>query len=104
LKNNTMNEREQVEGKLTRVDAFGIPAVLLKLSETVFAISATCTDLAGSLDEGSVEEEMVQCPWHGSRFCLRDGSVVNGPAAYAAPTFAIRRRDGKIELRRRDHA
>jgi hypothetical protein len=30
--------------------------------------------------------------------------VVNGPAVYAEPTFAVRVRNGKIELRRLDHA
>src|SRR6266487_1259683 len=65
---------------------------------------ATCTHLAGPLDEGTVEDGIVTCPWHGSRFCIYDGSVVNGPAVYAEPTFAVRVRNGKIELRRLDHA
>ena len=86
------------------VDVSGIPAVLLKQGQTIYAIGATCTHLAGPLDEGTVEDGVVQCPWHGSRFCMSDGSVVNGPAVYAAPTFAVRLRDGKVELRRLDHA
>ncbi|TMD64844.1 MAG: Rieske 2Fe-2S domain-containing protein [Chloroflexi bacterium] len=99
-----MDERDLVEGKLTRVDVSGIPAVLLKQGQSIYAIGATCTHLAGPLDEGTVEDGVVQCPWHGSRFCMRDGSVVNGPAVYAAPTFAVRLRNGKVELRRLDHA
>lgn len=99
-----MDEGDLVEGKLTRVDAGGIPAVLLKQGQNIYAIGATCTHLAGPLDEGTLEGDVVQCPWHGSRFCMRDGSVVNGPAVYAEPTFAVRRRGGKIELRRLDHA
>jgi len=35
---------------------------------------------------------------------MTDGSVVNGPATYAEPTFAVRTRNGQIELRRLDHA
>jgi nitrite reductase/ring-hydroxylating ferredoxin subunit/uncharacterized membrane protein len=99
-----MNEQDLAAGKLTRVDAAGIPAVLLKEGKTIYAIGATCTHLAGPLDEGTVENGIVQCPWHGSRFCMKDGSVVNGPAVYAQPTFAVRVRDGKIELRRLEHA
>src|SRR6266571_654519 len=99
-----MNEQDLAVGKLTRVDAAGIPAVLLKEGKTIYAIGATCTHLAGPLDEGTVENGIVQCPWHGSRFCMKDGSVVNGPAVYAQPTFAVRVRDGKIELRRLEHA
>lgn len=92
------------EGKLTRVDAAGIPAVLLKQGTTIFAIGAICTHLGGPLDEGTCEDGIVTCPWHGSRFRMNDGSVVNGPAVYAEPTFAVRVRNGNIELRRLDHA
>ncbi|HLX59400.1 MAG TPA: Rieske 2Fe-2S domain-containing protein [Ktedonobacteraceae bacterium] len=93
-----------VEGKLTRVDAAGIPAVLLKQGNSIYAIGATCPHLAGPLDEGTCQDGVVTCPWHGSSFRMSDGSIVNGPSAYAAPTFAVRVRDGQIELRRLDHA
>ncbi len=42
-----MNEQDLVEGKLTRVDVSGIPAVLLKQGQAIYAIGATCTHLAG---------------------------------------------------------
>jgi nitrite reductase/ring-hydroxylating ferredoxin subunit/uncharacterized membrane protein len=99
-----MNAEELAEGKLIRVDAAGIPAVLLKQGGTIYAIGAVCTHLAGPLDEGTCEDGMVTCPWHGSRFRMSDGGVVNGPAVYAEPTFAVRVRNGRIELRRLDHA
>jgi nitrite reductase/ring-hydroxylating ferredoxin subunit/uncharacterized membrane protein len=99
-----LDVEDLVDGKLTRVDAAGIPAVLLKQGTAIYAIGAVCTHLAGPLDEGSCENGIVTCPWHGSRFRMSDGSVVNGPAVYAEPTFAVRVRDGKIELRRLDHA
>lgn len=95
---------ELVEGKLTRVDAAGIPAVLLKQGNTIYAIGATCTHLAGPLDEGTYKDGTVTCPWHGSCFRMSDGAVMNGPATYAAPTFAVRVRNGQVELRRVDHA
>ncbi len=99
-----MNVKDLAEGKLTRVDAAGIPAVLLKQGNAIYAIGATCTHMAGPLDEGTCNDGVVTCPWHGSSFRMSDGSVVNGPAVYAEPTFAVRMRDGKIELRRLDHA
>lgn len=99
-----MNEQELVEGKLTRVDAAGIPAVLLKEGKTIYAIGATCTHRGAPLEEGEVKDGVVTCPWHGSRFCMADGSVVTGPAVYAEPTFAVRVDGGKIRLRRLEHA
>src|SRR5436305_8453533 len=99
-----MNAQDLVEGKLTRVDASGIPAVLLKTGESIYAIGATCTHLGGPLDEGTYRDGTVTCPWHGSCFRMSDGAVVNGPAVYAGPTLAVRVRNGQIELRRLDHA
>jgi nitrite reductase/ring-hydroxylating ferredoxin subunit/uncharacterized membrane protein len=99
-----LDAKDLVEGKLTRVDATGIPAVLLKQGNSIYAIGATCTHMAGPLDEGTCQDAIVTCPWHGSRFRMRNGAVVNGPAVYAAPTFAVRVRNGQIELRRMDHA
>ncbi len=99
-----MNVEDLDEGKLTRVDVAGIPAVLYKQTGSIYAIGAICTHLAGPLDEGPCENGEVTCPWHGSRFRMSDGAVVNGPAVYAQPTFAVRVLNGKIELRRLDHA
>jgi nitrite reductase/ring-hydroxylating ferredoxin subunit/uncharacterized membrane protein len=100
-----MDAADLQAGKLTRVDVAGIPAVLLKQGKAIYAIAATCSHLGGPLDEGELREgNVVQCPWHGSCFSMTDGSVVHGPAVYAQPTFSVRVRNGKIELRRLEHA
>ncbi|MFL5667402.1 MAG: Rieske 2Fe-2S domain-containing protein [Ktedonobacteraceae bacterium] len=99
-----MKAQDLAEGKLTRVDAAGIPAVLLRQGKSIYAIAATCSHLGGPLDEGTVNDGVVQCPWHGSCFRMSDGTIVHGPATYAQPTFAVRVRDGNIELRRLEHA
>lgn len=92
------------EKKLTRVDADGVPVVLWKDEQKIYALAATCSHAGGPLDEGTCQDGEVTCPWHGSTFHLDDGAVANGPAVYAQPTFAIRVRQGKIELRRLEHA
>jgi nitrite reductase/ring-hydroxylating ferredoxin subunit/uncharacterized membrane protein len=99
-----MNEQDLVPGKLTRVDADGMSAVLYKDGHAIYALAATCSHLGGPLDEGQVKDGVVYCPWHNSGFRLCDGSVVHSPSVYAQPTFAVRIRDSKIELRRLEHA
>ncbi|HEY4032558.1 MAG TPA: DUF2231 domain-containing protein [Ktedonobacteraceae bacterium] len=99
-----MAEQALLPGKLTRVDVAGIPAVLFKDGNTISAIAATCSHLGGPLDEGRCEDGIVYCPWHHSGFRLSDGSVANSPAVYAQPTFAVRVRNGTIELCRLEHA
>ncbi len=92
---------EQVEEqKLYRVTASGVPVVLLRQGEQVYAISATCPHAGGPLEEGTLQGNIVECPWHGSRFCMRDGRVLTGPATVNAPRYDVRVRNGQVEVKR----
>lgn len=92
---------EQVEeNKLYRVLVAGVPVVLLRQGLHIYAISATCPHAGGPLDEGSLEGDVVQCPWHGSRFCMRDGRALTGPATTKAPRYDVRIQNGQVEARR----
>jgi len=46
-----------------------------------------------------LDGDVIQCPWHGSRFCVRDGSVVDGPATHPQPQYEARVNGGRIEVR-----
>ena len=92
---------EQVEeNKLYRVMASGVAVVLVRLGEQLYAISATCPHAGGPLDEGTLEGDVVQCPWHGSRFCVRDGRRLTGPTTANAPRYEARVNNGQVEVRR----
>lgn len=88
------------ENKLYRVVVTGVPVVLLRQGLQYYAISATCPHAGGPLDEGELQGDVVQCPWHGSRFRMRDGRVLTGPATSKAPRYDVRVRNGQIELKR----
>ncbi|HET8673423.1 MAG TPA: Rieske (2Fe-2S) protein [Thermoleophilaceae bacterium] len=85
--------------ELRRVSVDGVPVLLARSQGgRVCALANTCTHLGGPLAEGSREGDTVTCPWHGSRFDLRTGAVVQGPAVFAQPRIEARERDGKIEI------
>ena len=88
------------ENKLYRVTASGVPVVLVRRGLQLYAISATCPHAGGPLDEGTLDGDIVECPWHGSRFCMRDGRVLTGPATVHAPRYDVRVRNGQLEVRR----
>ena len=92
-------DAELHEGEMKRVDAAGVPVLLVRCEGEVCAIAHTCSHLGGPLSEGKLEGDVVQCPWHGSRFNVRDGSVVDGPATFPQPRFETRVREGQIEVR-----
>jgi nitrite reductase/ring-hydroxylating ferredoxin subunit/uncharacterized membrane protein len=88
------------ENKLYRVTAAGVPVVLFRRGVQFFAISATCPHAGGPLDEGTLSGDIVECPWHGSRFCMRDGRVLTGPATVNAPRYDVRVHNGQVQVRR----
>jgi nitrite reductase/ring-hydroxylating ferredoxin subunit len=88
------------ENKLYRVTAAGVPVVLLRQSSQFYAIGASCPHAGGPLDEGTLTDDIVECPWHGSRFCMRDGHVLTGPATVNAPRYDVRVHNGKVEVKR----
>jgi nitrite reductase/ring-hydroxylating ferredoxin subunit len=68
-------------------------------SGALCAIANTCSHLGGPLGEGTRDGDVITCPWHGSRFDLCSGRVVEGPAVFAQPRYEVRTDNGRIELR-----
>jgi nitrite reductase/ring-hydroxylating ferredoxin subunit len=52
--------------------------------------------MGGPLNEGKIEGDTVQCPWHGSRFCMRDGAVLDGPATASQPVLRTKVEGGQV--------
>jgi nitrite reductase/ring-hydroxylating ferredoxin subunit/uncharacterized membrane protein len=88
------------ENTLHRVTVAGVPVVLLRQGENFYAIAATCSHAGGPLDEGPLVGDVVTCPWHGSRFCVRDGKRVTGPATVDAPRYDVKLDQGQVMLKR----
>jgi nitrite reductase/ring-hydroxylating ferredoxin subunit len=83
--------------ELRQVEVDGVPVLRTRAGE-LCALASTCTHLGGPLAEGSREGDTVTCPWHGSRFDLRTGAVVEGPAVFVQPRLEARVRDDRIEV------
>jgi nitrite reductase/ring-hydroxylating ferredoxin subunit/uncharacterized membrane protein len=87
------------EGEMRAVDVGGVAILIVRRGAEVHALSNTCVHRGGSLADGELVGDCVECPLHGSRFRLDDGSVEQGPAAYPQPALEARVRDGSIEVR-----
>jgi nitrite reductase/ring-hydroxylating ferredoxin subunit len=87
------------DGEPTRVVVDETPVLLLRSGGELFAIHDRCSHRGCSLSEGSVEGGEIVCACHGSRFSLRDGAVLQGPATSAQPAFEVRVRDERVEVR-----
>ena len=93
-------EASLADNELKRVNADGMPVLLVRRGQRIYAIAETCSHLGGPLSEGKLEDTSVRCPWHGSCFSLEDGRVIEGPSVHAQPVLEARIRDGQIEVRK----
>ena len=94
-----MRDSELKEKKPVRVDVGDTTVLLVRFDGDICAIGNTCSHLGGPLDEGKLEGDTIVCPWHGSRFCVKNGAVTGGPAVYNERVFDVRVREGQIEIR-----
>ncbi|HEX5080707.1 MAG TPA: Rieske 2Fe-2S domain-containing protein [Blastocatellia bacterium] len=94
-----MPERDLPEGELRRAEADGVPVLLVRCGGEIYALAETCAHMGGPLAEGDLIDGSVRCPWHGSRYRLEDGRVLDGPSTFSQPCFETRLRDGQIEVR-----
>jgi len=88
-----------LEDKPTHAEADGTSVVLVRRGNQVYALGEACAHLGAPLSEGKLEGDTIVCPWHGSAFTLEDGHAVRGPTAYNQPCFAVRIRQGMVQVK-----
>lgn len=87
------------DGVPKRVVVGDMPVLLVRQGGEIRAVHDRCSHRGCSLAEGEIEGSVVTCGCHGSRFDLRSGAVLRGPATAPQPAFEVRERNGSLELR-----
>lgn len=93
--------RELAEGQMKRVLVEGQPVLLLRLDGTIYALGAVCSHYGAPLNDGTIVERTIECPWHASRFALEDGRVVQGPACAGVPVYDCKIVNDQVQIKRR---
>ncbi len=81
------------------VNANGNPILLVNLEGNYYAIGNKCTHMQCTLTNGELKGETVQCPCHGSKFNVKTGKVIGGPAALPEPKYDVKVENGKILIK-----
>ena len=84
-------DRRVVNTEIGRIAVFNLEGEL-------FAIEDVCTHDGGELASGKCEGDVIICPRHGARFCIRDGRVLSPPAYEDVETFPVRVEDGMMQV------
>lgn len=66
-------------GTCRSVEADTIGVAICNVDGTVYAIDNTCPHAGGPLGEGSLDGELIECPWHGWRYNVRTGERPENP-------------------------
>lgn len=92
-----MQSSELGPGQHRRVEVGKTPVLLVRdESGELHALQHWCTHAGGPLSEGEVENGVVTCPWHGSKFCVADGRPIQGPATAPLAVYQAREENGQI--------
>jgi len=91
-------ERDVRPGHARSVQAGELCLLLCNVGGVVYAVADACTHDRGPLGEGRLRGAAIECPRHGARFDVRDGSVLAPPAVRPLATFASRIVDGRVEV------
>lgn len=66
-------------GKMKGVSVEGKEILVVNWEGKYYAINKICTHRGGDLSKGKLEEKVVTCPRHGSKFDATTGKNVAGP-------------------------
>lgn len=97
-----LQEDQLPDDTATLVHAEGVPILLIRQDGGLLALADRCSHRGAPLHEGCVIGSEIECPWHGSKFSLRTGAVLAGPASRPQPSYETRTRYGSIQVRRTD--
>lgn len=86
-----------LQGKpVARVEVEGLALALSFADGTFAAIDATCAHKGGPLDEGTLADGCIACPWHQWKYDRVTGRRPGSPAAVLA--YDVEVRDGRVRV------
>ncbi|MFM7002767.1 MAG: non-heme iron oxygenase ferredoxin subunit [Limnohabitans sp.] len=93
-----VQSREVAEGKAIKVEKEGLTLAVFNIDGEYFVTDDTCTHGPGSLSEGPIDGEVVECDFHNGAFNIKTGAVVAAPCMIPLKTYKARLQGDEIEI------
>jgi len=72
---------------------------LFNVEGQIYALENVCPHAGGPLGEGTLEGDVVVCPWHGWKFNVCSGIRLKNPSeAWTVPPYPVRIENGIIQI------
>ncbi len=65
---------------------------------TFYAIDDICSHDGGSLDQGELEGDQIECPRHGARFDVKTGRALTLPAVMPVKSYPVQVEGDEIKV------
>jgi nitrite reductase/ring-hydroxylating ferredoxin subunit len=85
-------------GEVRKVEAAGLTLAVYHLDDGFFVTDDACTHGPGSLSEGFVEGDIIECNFHQGKFNIRTGEVVAPPCMVPTRTYKTVAENGRVYI------
>jgi nitrite reductase/ring-hydroxylating ferredoxin subunit len=86
------------EGGAVKVEKDERILAVFNVDNEIYVTDDTCTHGPGSLSEGYIDGDVVECDFHNGSFNIRNGAVVAPPCMTPVRTYRVHTIDGKIYI------
>ena len=86
------------EGAALKVETNGLALAVFNVDGEFYVTDDLCTHGPGSLSEGYIEGDVVECNFHNGQFNIRTGEVVSPPCMIPIKTYPTRVENGKVVI------
>jgi nitrite reductase/ring-hydroxylating ferredoxin subunit len=86
------------EGTALKVEAGDLTLAVFKIDGEIHVMNDLCTHGPGSLSEGYIEGDVVECNFHQGQFNIRTGEVVSPPCIIPQRIYPVAIENGKVVI------
>jgi nitrite reductase/ring-hydroxylating ferredoxin subunit len=86
------------EGAALKVEHGELALAVFNVDGAFYVMNDACTHGPGSLSEGYIEGEVVECNFHQGQFNIRTGEVVAPPCMIPQTVYPVTIENGKVVI------
>jgi nitrite reductase/ring-hydroxylating ferredoxin subunit len=84
------------DGSALKVEAQGLVVAVFNVNGEFLVTDDACTHGPGSLSEGYLDGDIIECNFHGGQFSVRTGEVISPPCMVPVKTYAVTVENGLV--------
>jgi nitrite reductase/ring-hydroxylating ferredoxin subunit len=92
------NADDVAVGAAIKVETGDLVLAVFNVGGQFYVTDDACTHGPGSLSEGYVEDDVVECNFHNGQFNIRTGEVVSPPCMVPVKTYPTLVEDGSVYI------